>query len=84
MKILIVDDEKLLRWSINKTLTKAGYTTSEAASVAEAKNLIISDEPDIVLLDINLPDGNGVEILKWAKNAYPDMMFVMITARGRV
>lgn len=84
MKLLIVDDEKLFRWSLNKTLTRAGYQALEAPSAKEAKHLIIGEEPDIVLLDINLPDGNGIEILKWAKNSFPEMMFVMITARGRI
>jgi two-component system, NtrC family, response regulator AtoC len=84
MKILIVDDEKLFRWSLNKTLTKAGYQILDAACVQDAKQIIASEEPDIVILDINLPDGNGVETLKWAKNSFPEMFFLMITAKGKV
>ncbi len=37
-----------------------------------------------MLLDINLPDGNGIDVLKWARSSFPEMMFIMITARGRV
>ena len=84
MKLLINDDEKLFRWSIVKTLTRAGYEVLEGGTAEEAKQRIVSEEPDIVLLDINLPDGNGIEILKWARNSFPDMLFLMITARGRV
>lgn len=84
MKLLVIDDEKLFRWSIVKTLTKAGYQIVEGASAEEAKQHIVNVEPDIVLLDINLPDGNGLDILRWARSSFPDMMFVMITARGRV
>ena len=84
MKLLIIDDEKLFRWSMVKTLARAGYQVLEGGSVEEAKQKIVSEEPDIVLLDINLPDGNGIDTLKWAANSFPDMMFVMITARGRV
>ncbi len=84
MKLLIVDDEKLFRWSLNKILGKAGYQTIEAVTVKEAKQLITAEEPEIVLLDINLPDGNGVDTLKWAKLSFPEMMFMMITAKGKV
>ena len=69
---------------MNKTLTKAGYQILEAGCVKEAKHMIVGEEPEITLLDINLPDGTGIEILKWAKNSFPDMMFLMITARGKV
>jgi len=84
VKLLIVDDEKLFRWSLNKILGKAGYQTIEAVTVKEAKQLITAEEPEIVLLDINLPDGNGVDTLKWAKLSFPEMMFMMITAKGKV
>jgi two-component system, NtrC family, response regulator AtoC len=84
MKILIVDDEKLLRWSLSKTLDKAGYAVVEAGTIAEGRTRILEDEPEICLLDVNLPDGNGMELLQWARNTFPHMMFVMITARGRV
>jgi len=84
MKILIVDDEKLLRWSLAKTLQKAGYSTCEAGTLAEGKEMVVNEEPDIVLLDVNLPDGTGIDLLKWAKNAFPDMMFLIITAQGRI
>jgi DNA-binding NtrC family response regulator len=84
MKILIVDDEKLLRWSLAKTLGKAGYKILEAGTMDEGKGAIMGEEPEICLLDITLPDGNGLDLLKWAKNSFPHMMFVMITARGKV
>lgn len=67
-----------------KTLTRAGYQTLEGGTVEEAKQRIVNEEPDIVLLDINLPDGNGIDVLKWARGSFPEMMFIMITARGRV
>lgn len=67
-----------------KTLSRAGYQVLEGGSTEEAKQKIVNEEPDIVLLDINLPDGNGIDVLKWARSSLPDMMFIMITARGRV
>jgi DNA-binding NtrC family response regulator len=84
VNLLVVDDEKLFRWSLIKTLTRAGYQTLEGGTVEEAKQRIVNEEPDIVLLDINLPDGSGIDVLKWARNSFPDMMFIMVTGRGKV
>lgn len=84
MKILIVDDENLFRISIAKLLKNEGYSTYEASSVKEAKEIIIKEEPEIVLLDVNLPDGNGIDLLEWAISGYPDILFIMLTAYGKV
>ena len=69
-----MDDEKLLRWSLGKTLGKAGYKILEAGTVDEGKAAIMGEEPEICLLDINLPDGNGLGLLKWAKNSNVDLL----------
>jgi two-component system response regulator AtoC len=84
MKLLIVEDEKLLRWSLNKTLAKAGFEVLEAATIEEGRGIILQQEPGIVLLDIGLPDGSGMDLLQWAHGTFPSLMFVMMTARGRV
>lgn len=84
MRILIVDDENLLRISLKKALEKKGNILYEAKNLKEAKETIINEEPDLVLLDINLPDGSGLEILDWAKNSFPFMQFIMITAYGKI
>jgi DNA-binding NtrC family response regulator len=84
MKLLIVEDEKLLRWSLNKTLAKAGFETLEAATIADGREAILQQEPEIVLMDIGLPDGSGMDLLKWARGSFPHTMFVMMTARSRV
>lgn len=84
MKVLIVDDENLLRNSLLKYLKNQGYDTAAAENLKFAREIILKDEPDIVLLDVNLPDGNGLELLEWAKNLYPDILFIIITAHGKV
>ena len=61
--ILIVDDEKLIRWSLTKVLKNEGYTVVEAAATQEALSLINDNEPDLILLDQRLPDGTGTEML---------------------
>ena len=57
--ILIVEDEKLLRWALNEHLTRAGHTVHAAADLAEAKQHLSKHQPDVALLDLSLPDGNG-------------------------
>jgi putative two-component system response regulator len=62
-KILIVDDEKTIRYALKFRLKSLGYSISEAASAAETYAHLDKDIPDLVLLDINLPDANGHDIL---------------------
>ena len=66
-KILVVDDEHLIRWSLEQSLRKQGYEVLTAASGEEALKLIQDDSPDLVLLDIQLPGMDGLEVLSRAK-----------------
>ncbi len=84
MKILIVDDENLFRISIAKLLRNESYNVFESSTIKEAKEIIIKEEPDIVLLDVNLPDGTGIDLLEWAISGYPDILFIMLTAYGKI
>ncbi|MGW8271768.1 MAG: sigma-54-dependent transcriptional regulator [Thermodesulfovibrionales bacterium] len=83
-KILIVDDEKLLRWSLNQNLTKAGYTVVEAETGGDGIKVFQEEQPDITLLDIHLPDIQGIEVLEKIKESYPRAIVIMITAYGDV
>jgi DNA-binding NtrC family response regulator len=79
-KILIVDDEPMIRWTLNEALRGWGYETIDAATVAEALALFESYRPSVVLLDINLPDGSGLDLLRRMKNRQPQVVAIMITA----
>ncbi len=81
--ILVVDDEELVRWSLKERLTQEGYKVREAASVAEARRLFAKGQ-DLVLLDVRLPDGDGVALLEEFKQAEPDLPVVLMTAHGTV
>jgi two-component system response regulator RegX3 len=63
-KILIVEDDKLLNKGVSFALKKEGYEVISAYSKAEGKRMILNDKIDFLLLDINLPDGNGIELCK--------------------
>ena len=83
-KLLIVDDERDLRQLLDHNLRQAGYRTVHAASGEEALMQVARHEPDIILLDLNLPDVSGIEVARRLKadartRATP---IIMLTARG--
>jgi len=82
--VLIVDDEKLVRWSLVRGLAKLGYRTDEASSGSEAIDSIKKELPDLVVLDLKLPGMSGLETLAKLKAYYPDLPVVMLTAYADV
>ena len=83
-KILVVDDEKLIRWSLIQKLSQWNYDTAEAETGEDALKILDSEYPDLALLDINLPDIQGTEVLKEIKSRRPETPVVMITAYGSI
>jgi DNA-binding NtrC family response regulator len=83
-KILVVDDEKLIRWSLLQKLSQWNYDTVEAQNGADALKIFDSESPDSVLLDINLPDIAGTEVLREIKSRRPETPVIMITAYGSI
>ena len=78
-KILIVDDDRFVRMALVEALRTWQYETVEADSVASAKKMFADAEPGVVLLDIDLPDGSGLDVLNEIKEISPDTIAVMIT-----
>lgn len=83
-KILVVDDEDLLRWSIKTKLEKWGYETIEAETASQGLKLFTEEAPDLVILDIKLPDGSGIDILRKIKEENPNAPVIIITANTTV
>jgi DNA-binding NtrC family response regulator len=79
-RILIVDDEKLISWSLATMLKKEGYEVDTAACGNEALEKFRDFKPELVMLDICLPDVNGLELLKRFKAANDEIYIVMMTA----
>ncbi|OFW13428.1 MAG: hypothetical protein A3F70_11105 [Acidobacteria bacterium RIFCSPLOWO2_12_FULL_67_14] len=84
LRVLVVEDETLIRWSIAETLAQMGHTVVEAASATAAvETLEGSLQPiDVVLLDYRLPDSNDLELLASVRRLRPDSAVVMMTAFG--
>src|ERR1044071_2384985 len=79
-KILIVDDEELIRWTLREALRGWGYIPVEAETVEEALSTFDMEQPTAVLLDINLPDGSGLDVLREVKRRQTHAVVIMITA----
>ena len=77
-KILIVDDEADLR-SLLKSILEGDYTVAEAESGAALKKLLPGEAADVVLLDLNLPDASGLDLLPQIKKSWPDTEVVVLT-----
>ncbi len=82
--ILIVDDEKLIRWSMKQKLESWKYQVAEAENLRDAQASLQQELPDLVILDIKLPDGSGIDFLKRTRESHPGLPVIMITAFGVV
>ncbi len=78
--ILIVDDEKLIRWSLGHMLTKAGFRVAEAETMDQGLAYLFENEPDLIILDQILPDGTGIEVLVRMRKENVQMPVIMLTA----
>lgn len=76
---MIVDDDNQIAKTLSMALTSWNYDCSEAGSIAEAEQLIIEEDPQIVLLDIELPDGSGLDFLEDIKRDHPERIVIIIT-----
>jgi DNA-binding NtrC family response regulator len=83
-KVLIVDDEQLIRWSLTEALRTWGFNSVEAATGAAGVTAFDTEQPSAVLLDVNLPDTSGLEVLREIKRRHPDSVVIMMTGNVQV
>jgi len=81
-KVLVIDDEPQIRTLLKATLTRAGYAVVEAANGREALNAKSIDKPDLVLLDLGLPDRDGLELVTLLRGE-PRSALIVISARDQ-
>ncbi len=81
-RILVVDDEQLIRWSLEQNLKKQGYDVMTADNGEDALKLVREEQPDLILLDIQMPGISGLEVLEKVKEIDEDIVVIMVTAQG--
>jgi len=84
MHILVVEDEDSIASFVVKGLKAEGHAPTRAATVADALALSSTHDWDIVLLDLLLPDGHGLEVLRSIRSANPDTAVIVLSALGEV
>lgn len=82
--ILIIDDEEQLRKLLSRIISLEGFRIEQAGSLKEAWHVLTNKEIDIILCDVKLPDGNGVDFVKEAKAKFPLIEIVLLTAYGNI
>jgi DNA-binding NtrC family response regulator len=82
--ILLVEDEKLLRWSLKQRLEKAGHAVHDAENLAVAADHLQRHRPEIMLLDLSLPDGYGLDFYETNRDRLEDTVVLVMTAVGQV
>lgn len=83
-KILFIDDEEKLRALLTRIIGLEGFEVTEAADCRGALKKLEQAEFDVVLCDVKLPDGNGVELTKTIKLKYPTVEIILMTAYGNI
>ena len=68
MKILVVDDEQLVRWFLDRALKKGGHDVITASNIGEASEKLDSENIDLLFVDLRMPEGNGTELIKKVGN----------------
>jgi two-component system nitrogen regulation response regulator NtrX len=83
-KILIIDDEKSIRYALREVLEFEKYEVSEAKDGEEGLNMVLQNQYDIVLCDVKMPKLDGVQVLEKAMESGTDAQFIMISAHGNI
>ena len=79
-RILIIDDERPIQMTLEALLSRKGYQTEVAANAATGKRLLQNKTPALVLLDLQLPDAEGLHMLDQIKTDYPETPVIILTA----
>jgi DNA-binding response OmpR family regulator len=80
--VLVVEDDPTLRLGLTKTLRSAGYRVEVAKDGREGTDKALAERPDLVLLDVMLPEKNGFEVCEDLRENDPDLPIIMLTAKG--
>ena len=82
--VLILDDEAAVRTSFSFYLTRKGFAVAEVGTLAAARQVVLSQSMDALLLDVNLPDGSGLDLIREVREACPGIAIVVMTGIGDI
>src|SRR3954468_15323612 len=84
-RVLIVDDEASLRTALFRALDRKGYQVITSASYKEAETVSQSDKAlDLALVDLRLPDGDGIELMSKLKSVHPNIQVIILTGHASI
>ena len=83
-RVLVVDDEPLIRWAITETLKGLGFDVRQASDAASALRQLLAGPPgfDVILLDLRLPDMRDLSLMGTVRQLHPDARVILMTAFG--
>ena len=81
MRLLLVEDDALLNQGLTRTLSNEGYAMESVSDLASARAYIASDDIDMVILDLGLPDGDGLTLMSQIKGRKKPLPVLILTAR---
>lgn len=84
MQLLVVDDHPEVLDLVSRALTREGHNVREASTMAQARALLRERSPDVMILDVALPDGTGIELCRELRDAGQLFPILLLTAHGEV
>ncbi|MFQ5589441.1 MAG: response regulator [Nitrospiria bacterium] len=82
MKVLILEDEDILRKVLVRTLRNAGFQVIDAACIRDADTILSKERIDLIVSDIGLPDGNGLDFFREVHERFPEIFGIVMTAQN--
>src|SRR5258708_6281004 len=82
--VLIVDDEDRFRGLLKRVISLEGYAVHEAAELKSATRILQKEDIDVVICDVRLPDGNGLDFTRTVKSGFPRAEIILLTAHANI
>jgi two-component system response regulator RegA len=82
--VLVVDDDEILRERLARSFTRRGFPARHAASVQAALAMVHEDPPDLAVVDLRMPGGSGLELLRELNEANPDVLAIILSGYGSI
>ncbi len=80
--IYYVEDDEVISWAVKEFLEQSGYRVSAFSTIASAKEALVNMCPTLVLVDWNMPDGNGSLLVQWIRSKWKELPVIFLTVRG--